>query len=293
MEQPMNDRDVHEACPHCDAAPPSHQLDMHVARVHAELPPCTARIEPEAGGLYTCGFRAGHDGGEYGAWHASKRGKGMGRYIWNDSAHGAVPHRPAEPSDNLDRLKTMGVLSHTVVATGDEQSKPQTVVEAALQQLPPPYSYGGPVSKMGSVEPEPGFRLPPFNMACAALHTDGQGNTIPCPGYPHESTADSDEGRPEPPTEDELNTPSGPIPVSPPTTPSTSTSEASDRTCRPTPSTATRSSGGPSTPRSEPPRSADACPHTALKAATSSISGRHRDRTRTARQEDGRTGARL
>lgn len=24
--------------------------------------------------------------------------------------------------------------------------------------------------------------------ACAALHTDGQGNTVPCPGYPHART---------------------------------------------------------------------------------------------------------
>jgi hypothetical protein len=112
----MSDLDVHEECPHCDAAPPSRQLDMHVARQHADLPPCAARIEPEGGGLYACGFRAGHNGGEYGTWHASKRDAAMGRYIWNDTATGATPHQPPVPSDSLDKLKAAGVVSHTVIA---------------------------------------------------------------------------------------------------------------------------------------------------------------------------------
>ncbi|MFE2563053.1 hypothetical protein [Streptomyces mirabilis] len=47
------------------------------------------------------------------------------------------------------------------------------------------------------------WRRPKRSMeaACAVLHTDDDGNTIPCPGYPH-----ADEGHPEPPTEAELNT---------------------------------------------------------------------------------------
>ncbi|HEY9353702.1 MAG TPA: hypothetical protein VIP28_10640 [Nocardioides sp.] len=40
----------------------------------------------------------------------------------------------------------------------------------------------------------------PIRVTCAVLHTDEDGNTIPCPGYPH-----ADEGQPEPPTEAELN----------------------------------------------------------------------------------------
>lgn len=117
----MNDFDVREECPHCDAAPPSHQLDIHVARTHADLPPCTARIEPEHGGLYTCAFRAGHEKGEYSHWHASKRNGAMGsRYVWNDSATGARSHRPPQPSHSLDGLQAMGILSHTVVAAADD-----------------------------------------------------------------------------------------------------------------------------------------------------------------------------
>jgi len=41
----------------------------------------------------------------------------------------------------------------------------------------------------------------PAGAACAVLHTDDEGNTIPCPGYPH-----ADEGHPEPPSENELDT---------------------------------------------------------------------------------------
>lgn len=160
----MSGLDVHEECPHCDAAPPSRQLEMHVARQHADLPPCTARIEPEGGGLYTCAFRAGHDSGEYGTWHASKRGADMGRYIWNDTATGATPHQPPEPSDRLDKLKAAGVVSHTVVATG----------EGHLER--------------------------PIKPTCAVLHTDIEGNTIPCPGYPH-----ADSGPEAPPEPSELD----------------------------------------------------------------------------------------
>lgn len=141
----MSDLYVREGCPHCDAAPPSRQLDMHITRAHADLPHCTARIEPERGGLYTCGFRAGHAGGEYGTWHASRRGRDLGRYVWNDTATGAKPHQPSEPTDSLDKLKAMGVLSHTVVATGE------------------------------------GFPERPIRVACAVLHTDAEGNTVPCP----------------------------------------------------------------------------------------------------------------
>ncbi|MFM9636001.1 hypothetical protein [Streptomyces turgidiscabies] len=122
----MSEPDVREECPHCDAAPPSRQLDMHIARTHADLPPCTARIETEHRETYVCGFRAGHakERGEYGAWHASKRDADMGRYIWNDTATGAIPHRDPDPSLSLDSLKTMGVISHAVVAAGDVMTEP-------------------------------------------------------------------------------------------------------------------------------------------------------------------------
>lgn len=117
----MSDLDVHEECPHCDDAPPSRQLDAHVARAHADLPLCTARIETGHGETCTCGFRAGHAGGECGTWHASKRDADMGRYIWNDTATGATPHRPPDQSDAdvLAKFKRMGAVSHTVVARGE------------------------------------------------------------------------------------------------------------------------------------------------------------------------------
>lgn len=88
--------DAQEKCPHCDEPQPSRQMDAHVATVHADLPPCTARIEPEHGGLYTCAFRAGHEKGLYGRWHASISGEPTGRYVWNDSATGATPHTAAQ-----------------------------------------------------------------------------------------------------------------------------------------------------------------------------------------------------
>jgi len=104
-ERPQGAHDVREECPHCDAAPPSRQLDMHVARQHADIPPCTARIETEHRETYRCAFRAGHKEGrgEYGAWHASAHGSSFGsRHVWSDNARGATPHQPPEPSDSHD-----------------------------------------------------------------------------------------------------------------------------------------------------------------------------------------------
>ena len=49
----------------------------------------------------------------------------------------------------------------------------------------------------------------PHNVTCAVLHTDGQGNAVPCPGYPHRTGQQPEpdaEGRPEPPDDDELDT---------------------------------------------------------------------------------------
>lgn len=81
-----------EQCPHCDEHPTANRMDEHVRTTHADLPDCTARVDTDAGGLYTCASKAGHKDGEYGEWHASIRGE-MGRYVWNDTAIGAVPHR--------------------------------------------------------------------------------------------------------------------------------------------------------------------------------------------------------
>ncbi|MFG3170547.1 hypothetical protein [Streptomyces sp. NPDC048200] len=44
-----------------------------------------------------------------------------------------------------------------------------------------------------------------FTVACAALHTDGQGNVVPCPGYPH-----ADMAEPEPDNRDEDTRPEAP-----------------------------------------------------------------------------------
>lgn len=122
-----------EECPHCDDAPPSRQIDIHIARAHADLPPCTARIETEHRETYRCAFRAGHDKGQYGKWHASARGNGdvTGRYVWNDGARGATPHRAPEPSYSLDKLKAMGVLSHTIVAASESAPDGPCVCDAA------------------------------------------------------------------------------------------------------------------------------------------------------------------
>lgn len=49
----------------------------------------------------------------------------------------------------------------------------------------------------------------PIRVTCATLHTDAEGNAIPCPDgdrdFPAEEPDDSEQGQPEPPTEDELN----------------------------------------------------------------------------------------
>lgn len=54
-------------------------------------------------------------------------------------------------------------------------------------------------------------RMPerPIITTCAVLHTDAEGNTIPCPGYPHAAGAepelDDEDGRPEPPADEDPN----------------------------------------------------------------------------------------
>lgn len=80
-----------QKCPHCDEHPTANRLDEHIRDAHADLPDCTARLVEH--GLYTCAFRAGHKDGEYGDWHASIWGAPSGRTVWNDTAHGATPHK--------------------------------------------------------------------------------------------------------------------------------------------------------------------------------------------------------
>ncbi|MFF4552688.1 hypothetical protein [Streptomyces sp. NPDC001422] len=46
---------------------------------------------------------------------------------------------------------------------------------------------------------------PNFHIACAALHQDAQGNTVPCPGYPH-----ADAAAPEPDEHDVATQPEAP-----------------------------------------------------------------------------------
>ena len=51
---------------------------------------------------------------------------------------------------------------------------------------------------------------PRTGIACATLHTDTEGNTVPCPGYPHaevepDEQQNVDEGCSEPPSDEELN----------------------------------------------------------------------------------------
>lgn len=197
----MSGFDVQEECPHCEEPQPSRQMDVHVATAHADLPPCTARIENEHRETYRCAYRAGHDKGEYGQWHASRcDGYTGSRYVWNDSALGATPHRPSEPSDSLDELKAAGIVSHAVAAISEGRPKPLTVVQAAVQQLdlPQPYRWDG-----------AGPHRRHIKVTCAVLHTDAAGNVIPCPddeqADPQEVGAERDEGRPEAPTEAELN----------------------------------------------------------------------------------------
>lgn len=130
-----------EKCPHCDEPQPSRQMDAHVASAHADLAPCTARIETEHRETYRCAFRAGHAKGEYGKWHASTRSKSPGRYVWNDSALGATPHRDPEPRVvGLDHFMAMGAVSHTVVATGGQQSEPEADENGTDEGRPEPPS---------------------------------------------------------------------------------------------------------------------------------------------------------
>lgn len=206
----MKEFDVDEECPHCDELQPSQQMDAHVATAHADLPPCTARIDLERGTSYTCAFRAGHAKGEHGKWHASRRGgERWTRYVWNDSAFGATPHRPPEPRVvGLDHFKAMGAISHTVVATGDssptQDSEPRVGTREACQhcgqeivyepyfldskQPNPPVWAHSTGAKTCDTRPDGwggGWPMAEpelfITTGCAVLHTDEQGNTIPCP----------------------------------------------------------------------------------------------------------------
>jgi hypothetical protein len=184
----MSHFDAREECPHCDASPPSRQLDIHVARTHADLPPCTARFETGQGDFYTCAFRVGHDRGQYGRWHASVRGDGevTGRYVWNDSAKGATPHQAPEPTYSLDKLKAMGVVSHTVVAAGQSTDAPEgssggggcARPECGGEVHTDPW--GTPV-QCPHAEPDEATKFAAA-IGCGVLHLDPQGNAIPCPG---------------------------------------------------------------------------------------------------------------
>ena len=104
--------DPPEECPHCDDPQPSEQMDAHIATAHADLPPCTARIDTEHGETYRCAFRAGHAKGLYGKWHASAQSEALGRFVWNDSAPGATPHRGPEPSDSPDCPQLLQKSAH-------------------------------------------------------------------------------------------------------------------------------------------------------------------------------------
>ena len=63
------------------------------------------------------------------------------------------------------------------------------------------------------------FPEPRVRVACAVHHIDAEGDTIPCPGYPHSDgihfvpdgtiemgNGEPDEGHPEPPSDEEMNT---------------------------------------------------------------------------------------
>lgn len=84
---------VTEVCPHCDQPQWPSRTDEHIATAHADIPPCTARLDNKYG-VYTCVLRAWHRSGhgEYGDYHVSAHGP-LGRTVWNDTATGAIPHK--------------------------------------------------------------------------------------------------------------------------------------------------------------------------------------------------------
>jgi hypothetical protein len=140
--------DPPEECPHCDEPQPSEQMDAHVAAAHADLPPCRAFIETEYRETYRCAFRAGHAKGKYGEWHASTSEASPGRYVWNDSATGATPHRSPEPFGSLDCPQLLrgtahdahehkGRHCHGVSLTSDSEGHPEPPSEGALNDALP------------------------------------------------------------------------------------------------------------------------------------------------------------
>jgi hypothetical protein len=88
---------IPDQCPHCDegVTVPRDRLDDHIAEVHADLPPCTARISSAATENQTvrCVFRVRHYD-EYGDQHAGRDERNGGRFRWGDNTIGAVPHEP-------------------------------------------------------------------------------------------------------------------------------------------------------------------------------------------------------
>lgn len=211
--------DVPQQCPHCELL--ERALDDHIAAAHGDLPTCNAKINNAGteGQTIPCVFRVGHRD-ESGNYHAGPIDRYGSRLRWNDGAMGATPHRPPEPSDSLDKLKAAGVVSHTVVATGDG-SPARTCGEhdgpcfpeagakcsahgeqqcARCHRNPSDcltedgacgrWSWSGmhwdtcPNRRRGPLADADSPPQPPewpVKATCAVLHMDGQGNTIPCP----------------------------------------------------------------------------------------------------------------
>ena len=89
---------ITEECPHCEQSQPWGAMDLHLATIHDDIPPCTARLNIRSL-EYECVLRAGHKSA-YGTleyWHASERGPIGGRQVWSDSADGATPHKEPTP----------------------------------------------------------------------------------------------------------------------------------------------------------------------------------------------------
>lgn len=94
---------IHEPCPQCGEYGRPSRLDQHIAKAHADLPPCTASITNEhTDGTIRCAFRVGHRD-DYGVHHAGPRDPRTGRFRWSDGAEGAVPHQSDPARAEVER----------------------------------------------------------------------------------------------------------------------------------------------------------------------------------------------
>lgn len=130
-------------CPQCGEFGRPGRLDQHIAKKHADLPPCTASITNEhTNGTIRCVFRVGHRDDEYGDYHAGPYSPDRGRHWWADHAEGAIPHASPNPSEAerniVHGLYSSGIRTVRELRSSAVKEKPRaSVIEIVAPDYQP------------------------------------------------------------------------------------------------------------------------------------------------------------